>query len=111
MTDIPEHKGGACQVIERGNRCQHQENRVDGIGVPLLRLEDRRLLAGLVRFSDDYTSLSRCHAVMVRSPHAHARIRSINVSSTLELTGVLAALTGADAAAGGLRPVPYNVAS
>ena len=85
------------------------ENRVGGIGVPLLRLEDRQLLAGLGRFSDDYTTLSMFHAFMIRS--AHARIRSINVSRALELPGILAALTGADAVAGGLRPVPYNVAS
>lgn len=84
------------------------ENRVGGIGVPLLRLEDRQLLAGLGRFSDDYTMLSMCHVVMVRSPHAHARIRSIDFSRALVLPGVLAALTGADAVADGLRPMPHN---
>ena len=42
------------------------------------------------------------------SSHAHASIRSINVSRALELPGVLAALTGADAIADGLRPMPHN---
>ena len=49
-----------------------------------------------------------CHAVLARSSHAHARIRSIDVSRALELPGILAALTGADAVAGGLRPMPHN---
>ena len=84
------------------------ENRAGGFGVPLLRLEDRQILAGLGRCYNDYTTLSMCHAVLVRSSHAHARIRSIDVSRALELHGILAALTGADAVAGGLRPMPHN---
>ena len=84
------------------------EIRAGGIGVPPLRLEDRQILAGLGRFYNDYTTLSMCHAVLVRSPHAYARIRSIDVSRALELPGILAALTGADAVAGGLRPMPHN---
>jgi len=49
-----------------------------------------------------------CHAVLVRSPHAHAKIKTIDVSGALEVSGVLAVMTGADALADGLGPMPHN---
>jgi carbon-monoxide dehydrogenase large subunit len=45
---------------------------------------------------------------MVRSPHAHAKIRAIDISRASALPGVLAVLTGADAAADGLKPIPHD---
>ena len=49
-----------------------------------------------------------CHAVSARASHTHARIRSKDVSRALELPGILAGLTGADAVADRLRPMPHN---
>ncbi len=79
-----------------------------GIGAPIARVEDRRLLQGEGRFSADEAPAGHCHAVMVRSPHAHAEIAGIDVSEALAVPGVLAVLTGRDAAADGLGPMPHN---
>ena len=49
-----------------------------GIGQPVRRFEDRRLLSGLGRFQNDNNLLGQAHAYVLRSPHAHARIRSLD---------------------------------
>ncbi len=84
-----------------------------GFGTPLKRQEDPRLITGRGRFSDDFALPGQVHASFVRSPHPHARIRAIDPAAALALPGVLAVLTGRDAAADGLadiphRPVPTN---
>ncbi|MGE0726032.1 MAG: xanthine dehydrogenase family protein molybdopterin-binding subunit, partial [Alphaproteobacteria bacterium] len=73
-----------------------------GIGQPATRLEDARLLRGLGRFQDDRRLHGEVHAVLVRSPHAHARIRAIDTAAAAATPGVLAVWTGADYAADGL---------
>jgi carbon-monoxide dehydrogenase large subunit len=82
-------------------------HRPDGIGAPLRRSEDRRLLTGLGCYATDRFPANLCHAVLVRSPHAHAVIRSIDTARAAALPGVLAVLTGPDAAADGLGPIPH----
>ncbi len=82
--------------------------RVDGIGAALRRTEDRRLLTGRGRYASDLFPPNLCYAALLRSPHAHARIRSIDVARAAALPGVLAVLTGRDAAADGLGPLPHN---
>ena len=82
-----------------------------GIGQPVRRAEDRRLITGRGRYSDDVTLPRQVHAAFLRSPHAHARIRSIDVRAAAALAGVLAVFTGTDAAElAGIphRPVPTN---
>jgi len=82
-----------------------------GIGQPVRRAEDRRLITGRGRYSDDVTLPNQVYAAFVRSPHAHARIRRIDVGAAAAIPGVLAVLTGADAAElAGIphRPVPTN---
>jgi aerobic carbon-monoxide dehydrogenase large subunit len=79
-----------------------------GIGQPVIRKEDAALLKGQGRFSDDVNLDGQAHAVMVRSPHAHARIGAIDATAALALPGVRAVLTGADAQADGLRPIPHR---
>jgi carbon-monoxide dehydrogenase large subunit len=69
-----------------------------GIGQPVTRFEDQRLLRGEGRFQNDVTLPGQTHAVIVRSIHAHARIRSIDTSAALSAPGVLAVFTGADLA-------------
>ena len=78
------------------------------IGAPRRRVEDRRLLTGEGRFTDDVAPAGAARAFVVRSPHAHARIRAIDTSRAAALPGVLAVLTGADAAADGMRPIPHD---
>ena len=77
-----------------------------GIGAELRRLEDARLLSGQGCYSDDFTLPGQARAVMLRSPHPHARIVSIATAAAQAMPGVLLILTGADVVADGLKPVP-----
>ena len=79
-----------------------------GIGQPVRRLEDKRLITGQGCFSDDVNLPGQVYAVMVRSPHAHARILSIDIQNATAVPGVLAVLTGKDLLADGLKPIPHN---
>lgn len=80
----------------------------DGIGGAKLRSEDRRLLTGEGEYTSDFFPANLCHAALVRSPHAHARIGQIDVSAAASAPGVLIVLTGADAARDGIQAIPHN---
>ncbi|MGA8616555.1 MAG: xanthine dehydrogenase family protein molybdopterin-binding subunit [Xanthobacteraceae bacterium] len=80
-----------------------------GIGQPVRRREDLRLVRGAGRYTADENLPDQVYAVMLRSPHAHARIRSIRKDEALKTPGVLAVLTGADFIADGLNPIPHKV--
>ena len=80
-----------------------------GIGQPVRRREDLRLVRGAGRYTADENLPGQVYAVMVRSPHAHARIRSIAKDNALATPGVLAVLTGVDFVADGLHPIPHKV--
>lgn len=80
----------------------------EGIGKPVARTEDERLLRGRGRYADDFSDAGQLYACIVRSPHAHAEIRSVDASAALGMPGVVAVLTGRDVAADGLKPVPYR---
>jgi carbon-monoxide dehydrogenase large subunit len=73
-----------------------------GIGQPIRRLEDVRLLRGAGRFQADVRVPGQVHAVVVRSVHAHARLRAIDAAAARAAPGVLAVLTGEDVARDGL---------
>jgi carbon-monoxide dehydrogenase large subunit len=75
------------------------------IGQPLRRREDQRFITGQGRYADDLELPNQAFAAMVRSSHAHARIRSIDVAEALAVPGVLAVLTGRDWRADGLNPI------
>jgi aerobic carbon-monoxide dehydrogenase large subunit len=77
-----------------------------GIGQPARRLEDRRLVAGRGCFLDDINRPGQAVMTVLRSPHAHARIRGIDTQAAAAMPGVAAVLTGADLAADGLGPIP-----
>jgi len=77
-----------------------------GVGQPAPRIEDERLLRGAARFGDDIAADGALHMVLLRSPHAHADILSIDVSAALAMPGVVGALTGADLIAAGIGPLP-----
>ena len=78
------------------------------IGQPVSRLEDPRLLRGLGRYVDDLNLPGQAHAHILRSPHAHARIRSIDARAAAAMPGVLGVLTGADCEADGLGRLPCD---
>ncbi|HYS80388.1 MAG TPA: xanthine dehydrogenase family protein molybdopterin-binding subunit [Anaeromyxobacteraceae bacterium] len=78
----------------------------DGIGAAVLRKEDRRLLLGAGRYTDDIQRPNQTYLHIVRSPHAHARIRAIRAESARAAPGVLAVLTGADLAAEKIGNLP-----
>jgi len=69
------------------------------IGQPIKRVEDARLLTGRGTFIDDHPPVANaCHAAIVRSPHAHARILGYDVAAALARPGVVGVVTGADVA-------------
>ncbi len=77
------------------------------IGAPLPRLEDRRLITGAGRYTDDVRSDGAAHAAFIRSPYAHARIGAIRTAAALAAPGVIAVLTAADYLADGHRAVAH----
>ena len=77
------------------------------IGASVLRTEDLRLLTGRGRYVDDLVLPNQAHAVFVRSPHAHARLRAVEAAAARGMPGVLAVLTGGDWAADGLGGLPH----
>jgi aerobic carbon-monoxide dehydrogenase large subunit len=78
------------------------------IGKPLPRKEDRRLVTGKGRFTDDFNLDDQAYAAMVRSPHPHARIVAIDVAAAKAMPGVLGIFTGAHCAAEDLAPIPHD---
>jgi carbon-monoxide dehydrogenase large subunit len=76
------------------------------IGQSLRRREDRRFLTGDGQYTDDVNLHGQTYACFLRSPHAHARIRSIKVDAAKKAPGVVAIFTGADLAAGKVGGLP-----
>src|SRR5260221_13476731 len=77
-----------------------------GSGRDVQRIEDAGLLAGAGRFADDVSLPSQTYLGFLRSPHAHARIVSIDAGAALAMPGVIAVLTGADLVRDGVKPLP-----
>ena len=70
-----------------------------GIGAPVRRKEDFRFITGQGRYVDDINRPGQAHAYFLRSPHAHAKIKSIDLSAANAAPGVVAIFTGDDIAA------------
>ena len=70
-----------------------------GIGAAVRRKEDRRFITGTGHYTDDINRPGQAYAYFLRSPHAHATIKSIDVKPAAKMPGVLAVLTGAELAA------------
>ena len=77
-----------------------------GWGQPVRRKEDPRLLTGRGRFVADQRVAGECHAVILRSPHAHAEIRSIDAAAARDAPGVVAVLTGKELSEDGIGGIP-----
>src|SRR5277367_3284052 len=78
-----------------------------GIGQPVRRREDLRLITGRGRYSDDLNLPGQAYAVFVRSPHAHALIRGLDTGAATAAPGVLAVLTSEEMREDGLNPLPH----
>ena len=78
------------------------------IGKPIARKEDERLVTGHGLFSDDFGVDGQAYAVMLRSPHAHARILGIDAVQAKAMPGVLGVFTGADCLADRLAAIPHD---
>src|SRR5579864_8916715 len=74
------------------------------VGKRIRRKEDPRLITGTATYVDDIQMPGMHHACILRSPHAAANIRSLNVDAARRHPGVVAVFTGADVA--GVGPVP-----
>jgi carbon-monoxide dehydrogenase large subunit len=72
----------------------------DVLGAPIKRVEDPRFITGKGRYLDDVQLTGTAHLAILRSPYAHANIRSIDTSRAKAMPGVLAVFVGAD--------IPYN---
>src|ERR1700710_2196766 len=77
-----------------------------GSGRDVRRIEDAGLLAGAGHYTDDFTLADQTYIAFLRSPHAHARIVSIDITAAQAMPGVIAILTGADLVAAGVKPLP-----
>ncbi len=75
------------------------------IGQPLKRKEDPRLIQGISHYVDDLSLAGMHYAAFLRSPYAHATIRSVDLSKVRHASGVVLALSGADID-GAIQPVP-----
>src|SRR6201996_2391414 len=69
---------------------------VEGIGASVVRKEDRRFITGKGRYVDDVKLVGMSYAHFVRSPHAHAKVKSIDSSEAMKMPGVIAVLTGSE---------------
>ncbi|MGH8060298.1 MAG: xanthine dehydrogenase family protein molybdopterin-binding subunit, partial [Candidatus Entotheonellia bacterium] len=78
------------------------------IGAPITRQEDVRFLTGSATFIDDVKVPRMLHAAILRSPHGHARVRSIDTARARSLPGVVAILTWEDIAAI-TKPIPIRL--
>ena len=76
------------------------------IGQPVPRFEDPRLIQGGGRYVADMMFPGTAHGYVLRSPHAHARIRKIDTAAAKAAPGVLAVITGADYKAAGFGDLP-----
>lgn len=76
------------------------------IGASVKRVEDKRFLTGKGRYTDDIKLPGMTYACMVRSPHAHATVKSVNIDAANDMPGVVKIYTGQDIADSGVNGVP-----
>lgn len=76
------------------------------IGASVKRLEDKRFITGKGRYTDDIVLPYMTYACFVRSPHAHAKVKSVDISGAVDMSGVVKIFTGKDTAAAGIAGVP-----
>src|SRR5262245_57568676 len=77
-----------------------------GSGQPVRRLEDDRLITGKGQYSDDIHLPHTAHMVLLRSPHAHAKVREVDTLAARDMPGVVAVFTHKDVTEAGIKPLP-----
>jgi carbon-monoxide dehydrogenase large subunit len=97
----PKLEGGESYRTEAGNEAEGT-----GIGVPMRRLEDRRFVTGKGDFVDDFALPNMAFAYVVRSPHAHAKIVSIDKGPACAAPGVFGIFTDHDISAENIKGLP-----
>ncbi|MER8631259.1 xanthine dehydrogenase family protein molybdopterin-binding subunit [Mesorhizobium opportunistum] len=75
---------------------------IEGVGARVARKEDKRFITGAGRYVDDMVVPGTKHAAFVRSPHAHAQIKKIDVKKAQGMPGVIGVLTGKELKADGI---------
>ena len=75
-------------------------------GSSIKRREDPRMITGRGVYTDDVKLPGQAHAVFVRSPHAHARVKRVDLAAARRVPGVITAFSGKDLADGGVNPLP-----
>ncbi|MDE0382465.1 MAG: xanthine dehydrogenase family protein molybdopterin-binding subunit [Defluviicoccus sp.] len=80
-----------------------------GVGQPVARTEDPRFLKGEGRYVDDIVLPGEVHGYVLRSPHAAARIRSVDVEAARRAPGVVLVLTREDVEADGVDGIPHFI--
>ncbi|MBV1798150.1 xanthine dehydrogenase family protein molybdopterin-binding subunit [Siccirubricoccus sp. G192] len=81
----------------------------EGIGASVRRKEDLRFLSGRGQYTDDISRPGQAHAYLLRSPHAHARILSVDTAAAKAMPGVVAVFTSADMAGLGGIPCGWQI--
>jgi carbon-monoxide dehydrogenase large subunit len=77
-----------------------------GSGRSITRVEDAALLRGEGRFADNVRAEGELHVMFARSPHAHARVLSIDVEAAQSMSGVVRVFTGAELVRAGVKAIP-----
>src|SRR5262245_38064380 len=101
-------RGSSARVYCRSIMANPVTGEKFGVRPSVRRIEDPRLLQGFGRYADDVNLPHQAYAVVVRSPHAHAAIRSIDTTAARAASGVLAVFTGEDLKADGLGDLPTD---
>ena len=86
----------------------NQKKTAMGIGAPVLRKEDERLLTGNGQYTADFTPPATCFAFILRSPYAHAVIKGIRSKVSLSEPGIISIFTGADLLSHKIKGIPHN---
>lgn len=79
-----------------------------GVGQSIRRVEDQRFLTGHGRYTDDITVPGQAYLYVLRSPHAHADIKSLETSDAKNAPGVIGVLTASDLAAMDIKSIPVE---
>ena len=77
-----------------------------GVGQAITRKEDIRLLEGKGRYLDDISIENQAYGTVLRSPHAHAKINSINIDNAVNADGVIDVITAKNLKADGISGIP-----
>ncbi|EKV31755.1 Carbon-monoxide dehydrogenase form II, large subunit [Caenispirillum salinarum AK4] len=85
---------------------QDKPTKTNGIGASVKRVEDRRFLTGKGRYTDDMNKPGQLYAYILRSPHAHARILSIDTTDAEAAPGVETIITGQEVKDAGIGGLP-----